>query len=317
MGEYLNEEIDKFRKNFNNDFKSNIPLLNVILKYIVKSKGKEMRPRFVFTSAAMFGDINDATFAAASLVELLHTATLVHDDVVDDAYQRRSMFSINALWKNKIAVLIGDYLLSKGMINALEGNNFELLKIVSNAVKLMSEGELLQIEKARKLDIEESVYFEIIENKTASLLAAACAAGAYSVTNDLTIKKAMHNFGIKVGIAFQIKDDLFDYGTDDVGKPLGIDIKEQKMTLPLIFTLQKCDKKTKRDIIQRFKNKNTDKASIAYIIDTVKEYGGLEYATNTMHQYIKSAMEDLGKFPESTARDEMKKLVLEVINRKK
>lgn len=314
---YLEQELKIFRKYFEKDFKSNIPLLNIILNYIIKAKGKQMRPKFVLTAADMFGTINDATYSAASLIELLHTATLVHDDVVDDAYQRRSMFSINALWKNKIAVLAGDYLLSKGMINALEGNHFELLKTVSTAVKLMSEGELLQIEKARKLDINETVYYEIIKNKTASLLAAACASGAYSVTNDLDIKNKMWQFGEHVGMSFQIKDDLLDYGVDNIGKPLGIDIKEKKMTLPIIYTLNNCEKDLRKKIIYAIKNKSNDKDTIHFVVEQVKIHGGIDYATQVMLSYQEKAINLLSDIPDSAAKKAMTELVSLTTKRKK
>lgn len=317
MNQYLKSELKEFNHLFQNDFKSKVPLLDIVLKYIIKSKGKQIRPRFVLNSAALFGTINSDTYAAASLIELLHTATLVHDDVVDDANKRRSFFSVNALWKNKVAVLVGDYLLSKGMINALEGKQFELLLIVSNAVKAMSEGELLQIEKARKLDIQEDVYFEIIQNKTASLLAAACASGAFSTTKDMAIKEKMWTFGNYVGIAFQIKDDLMDYGVNDIGKPLGLDIKEKKMTLPLIYTLQNSSSKIKRSIIYKIKNKNKEPATVQYIIDEVKKHGGMDYASKIMHEYIEKAMGILKDIPMSEAKTEMEKLVLSTINREK
>lgn len=317
MKDFLDQKLKEFNQSFQKDFKSKIPLLDIVLNYVVKSKGKQMRPRFVMNTAALFGNINEQTFAAASLIELLHTATLVHDDIVDDANRRRGLFSVNALWKNKIAVLVGDYLLSKGMINALEGKHFELLLIVSNAVKAMSEGELLQIEKARKLDIDESVYFEIIQNKTASLLASACAAGAYSTSQDIQIKDKMWEFGSLVGIAFQIKDDLLDYGKNDIGKPLGIDIKEKKMTLPLIYTLKHCDNKIKKDIIYKIKNKNTEQASIDFIINEVQKSGGLAFAQKQMESHIEQAINILKKLPETEARTELQKLVMSTINRKK
>lgn len=317
MTAFLDREIRTFNSSFEKDFKSNVPLLDIILKYIIKSKGKQMRPRFVLTSAAMFGEINEKTYAAASLIELLHTATLVHDDVVDDAHMRRSLLSINALWKNKIAVLVGDYLLSKGMINALENNHFELLRIVSNAVRMMSEGELLQIEKARKLDIQEDIYFEIIKNKTASLLSAACACGAYSTTMDEEIKDKMSQFGTLIGIAFQIKDDLLDFGSDDIGKPVGIDIKEKKMTLPLIHTLNQCDPSTKKKIIYNIKNKSSDQNTISFIVKAIQQHGGLDYAEKIMNHYIEEAEHILQEFPDSEAKKEMEKLVALTVQRKK
>lgn len=275
-----------------------------------------MRPMFVFISAKMAGEINEQTYRAASLIELLHTATLVHDDVVDDADIRRGFFSINALWKNKVAVLVGDYLLSKGLLLALNNDDYDILKIVSTAVKDMSEGELLQIQKTRRLDIQEDIYFEIIRSKTASLLASACAAGALSATRDETIARRFHEFGENLGISFQIKDDLFDYGHDNIGKPLGIDIKEKKMTLPLIFTLNQVDKATKRKIIYIVKNQNTNKRKVNEVIEIVKQSGGLEYARQKMFHYQDKALQILKGFPDSQAREAMEELVQYVSERK-
>src|SRR5690554_2629559 len=245
----IEEEMQAFEKHFRKSMKSSVPLLDKITHYIIKRKGKQMRPMFVFLSAKLFNNSNESTYNAASLIELLHTATLVHDDVVDEAYKRRGFFSINALWKNKIAVLVGDYLLSRGLLLSVENEEFDLLKIVSTSVKLMSEGELLQIEKARRLDITEEVYFDIITKKTASLIAASCAAGAASVTDDQAVIDKFYRFGEIIGIAFQIKDDLFDYGEADIGKPRAIDIQEKKMTLPLIYTLQQVDRSRRRELI--------------------------------------------------------------------
>jgi octaprenyl-diphosphate synthase len=275
-----------------------------------------MRPMFVFLAAKISGEITEATYRASSLIELLHTATLVHDDVVDDANMRRNFFSINALWKNKVAVLVGDYLLSKGLLLSLDNNDFEILKIVSTAVKEMSEGELLQIEKTRKLDIKEDVYFEIIRSKTASLLASACGAGAWSATQDQEKTMLFKSFGEKIGISFQIKDDLFDYGHDNIGKPTGIDIKEKKMTLPLIYTLQQADDSTKRRIIYIVKNQNKDKNKVNEVIEIVKNSGGIQYAREKMIQYQKEAMEILYRFPESPARTAMEELVNYVTERR-
>ncbi len=317
MSSFLDKDLAHFNQRFQQDFKSHIPLLDIVLKYIIKSKGKQMRPRFVLSAAALFGPINDDAFEAESLIELLHTATLVHDDVVDDSYQRRSLFSINALWKNKVAVLVGDYLLSKGMINALEGEHFELLKIVSKAVKSMSEGELLQIEKARKLDIEEDIYFQIIQNKTASLLAAACGSGAYATSKNLKHTEKLSEFGRLTGIAFQLRDDLLDYGSADIGKPKGIDIKEKKMTLPLIYTLQHCSAKEKRKLIYLIKNKNKDKETVRIVLEKVQQYGGIEYATKKMHEYQTRAATLLDEYPQSEAKTELLKLLDETIQRKK
>lgn len=312
----IGEELNLFEKKFAESAKGNNALLDKILKFIIKRKGKQMRPMFVFLSAKIAGSINEKTYRAGSLIELLHTATLVHDDVVDNSMIRRSFFSINALWKNKIAVLVGDYLLSKGLLLSLENDDFELLKITSRAVKEMSEGELLQMEKARKLDIKEDIYFEIIRAKTASLLSAACAAGAYSGTNDLKVSEFFRNFGEKVGIAFQIKDDLFDYGDYNIGKPTGIDIKEKKMTLPLIYTLQQCDKNTKRKIIYIIKNENTNKQKVNEVIDIVKKSGGIEYAFQKMKDYQNEALALLKEYPETPERNAMEELVNYVIDRK-
>ena len=256
---YLSTELAEFEQNFNNAVKSKVSLLDNIMKYIVKTKGKQLRPIFVILSGKLCGPVSEKTYRAASLIELLHTATLVHDDVVDDSNKRRSFFSINALWKNKIAVLVGDYLLSKGLLLSLNNKDFKVLEILASAVKDMSEGELLQAEKARKLNITEEIYFDIIRCKTASLISSACAAGAYSTCEDETISDQLKIFGEKVGIAFQIKDDLFDYGKVDIGKPTGNDIKEKKMTLPLIYTLNNCDRSTKSKIISIFKNANKKK----------------------------------------------------------
>lgn len=287
------------------------------MNYIVKRKGKQMRPMYVMLSAGMCGDINEKTYRGASLIELLHTATLVHDDVVDDAYKRRGFFSINALWKNKIAVLIGDYLLSRGLLLSVENEDFELLKIVSTAVKVMSEGELLQIEKARKLDITEEIYFQIITAKTASLIASACSVGAASVTSDKLIIEKMRLIGETAGIAFQIKDDLFDYNDADVGKPTHIDIKEKKMTLPLIYTLQQVDSSTKRKLINIVKNKNEDKKAVQELIEIVIKTGGIDYTKNKMNQYFSEAINLLKEMPESKYRKGLEDLIAYTIERDK
>jgi len=310
------KELELFEKKFSESVQSKNALLDRIMRFIIKRKGKQMRPMFVFLAAKICGEITEVTYRASSLIELLHTATLVHDDVVDDANLRRGFFSINALWKNKVAVLVGDYLLSKGLLLSLENNDFQILKIVSTAVKEMSEGELLQIEKTRKLDIKEDVYFEIIRSKTASLLASACAAGAWSSTGDHDMSERFRNFGEKIGISFQIKDDLFDYGHDNIGKPTGIDIKEKKMTLPLIYTLQHADEATKRRIIYIVKNQNKDKEKVNEVIDIVKKSGGIEYAHSKMMQYQKEAMDILYKFPESPSRTAMAELVKYVTERR-
>ena len=310
------KELELFEEHFKEAVKSRVSLLDRIMQYIVKRKGKQMRPMFVLLSAKLHGEINDASYRAASLVELLHTATLVHDDVVDDATERRGMFSINALWKNKIAVLVGDYLLSKGLLLSLENKDFTILTILSNAVKKMSEGELLQIEKTRNLNFDESVYYEIINGKTASLLASSCAAGTSSVTgNEDTIQK-MREFGENVGMAFQIKDDLFDYGEAKIGKPTGNDIKEKKLTLPLIHILQKVSPSLKKEIIYIVKNNNNDKAKVKFVIDHVISYGGIEYATHKMNEYRDKALLILNSFPTSPSREALEELVRYTTDRK-
>lgn len=306
---YLQIELVEFEQNFNKAVESKVSLLDNIMKYIVKTKGKQLRPIFVILSGKLCGQVNEKTYRAASLIELLHTATLVHDDVVDDANKRRSFFSINALWKNKIAVLVGDYLLSKGLLLSLNNKDFKVLEILATAVKDMSEGELLQAEKARKLNITEEIYFDIIKCKTASLISSACAAGAYSTCEDEVVSDKLKLFGEKVGIAFQIKDDLFDYGREDIGKPTGNDIKEKKMTLPLIYTLNHCDKATKDKIISIFKHANKKKNEVTYIIDTVVAAGGIKYAAEKMQWYKNEAIEILNEFDDSEAKTYMIKLV--------
>ncbi|MEO6819472.1 MAG: polyprenyl synthetase family protein [Ginsengibacter sp.] len=310
------EELKIFEKKFAESVKSQTPLLDRIMKYIIKRKGKQLRPMFVFLSAKLHGPINESTYRAAALVELLHTATLVHDDVVDESLERRGFFSINALWKNKIAVLVGDYLLSKGLLVSTESGEFRHLQILSNAVKQMSEGELLQMEKARGLNLKEDVYFEIIKGKTASLLSSACGVGAWSTTNDEKILQRMQLFGEKTGIAFQIKDDLFDYGNADIGKPTGNDLKEKKLTLPLIYTLNNIDAAERRKIIYIIKNQNKDPEKIKYVISKVVEYGGIQYATEKMNEYRDEALNILFEFPESDVRKGLEELVRYTTDRK-
>jgi len=305
----ISEELVHFEAHFREAVKSRVALLDRIMQYIVKRKGKQLRPMFVLLSARLGGDVNDSTYRAASLVELLHTATLVHDDVVDDAMERRGFFSINALWKNKIAVLVGDYLLSKGLLLSLNNKDHEVLRILSEAVRLMSEGELLQIEKARKLNLKESIYYEIINGKTASLLASACAAGASTTFADQQDVEKMRLFGEKVGMAFQIKDDLFDYGSEDVGKPTGNDIKEKKLTLPLIYTLNHCTSDVRRKIIYIIKNENTQKDKVKFVIDSVIATGGITYATQKMFAFRDEALAILHQFPLSPFRDALEELV--------
>ncbi|MBC8488224.1 MAG: polyprenyl synthetase family protein [Bacteroidetes bacterium] len=314
----IQSHLEVFEKKFRDSMKSSVPLLDIITRYIIKRKGKQMRPMFVFLSAGICGKINESTYTAASLIELLHTATLVHDDVVDDSNKRRGFFSINALWKNKIAVLVGDYLLSRGLLLSLDNNEFNLLKIVSNATKEMSEGELLQIEKARKLDIKEDIYFKIIRKKTASLIASCCASGASSVGSDKDTIEKIKQFGENVGIAFQIKDDLFDYETSNsTGKPNGIDIKEQKMTLPLIYLLNNSGYVEKRKIINIVKNHNNNPEKVAAVINKVNQSGGIEYARSKMKAYHDNALQILDEFPDSESKTSLKKLVDFTIERKK
>ncbi len=312
----IGDELKLFEKKFAEAVKTETRLLDTIMKYIIKRKGKQLRPMFVLLSAKLHGEINESTYRAAALVELLHTATLVHDDVVDDSFERRGFFSINALWNKKIAVLVGDYLLSKGLLLATGNNDFRHLHILSDAVKQMSEGELLQLQKTRKLNLNEEIYFEIIRNKTASLLSSACSVGAYSSSKDETVTEKMRLFGEKVGIAFQIKDDLFDYGKDDIGKPTGNDIKEKKLTLPLIYTLNKVPAATKRKLIYTLKNENKDPKKVKFIIDTVVETGGIKYAADKMNGYRDEALAILYSFAESPVRTALEYLVRYTTDRK-
>lgn len=313
----IESEMAQFEHKFRDFMKSKVKLLDHITHYIVKRKGKQMRPMFVFLTAGVCGQINESTHRGAALIELLHTASLVHDDVVDDANYRRGFFSINALWKNKIAVLVGDYLLSRGLLLSVEYNDFHLLRIVSNAVKEMSEGELLQSYKARKLDVDEEVYYQIIRQKTASLIASCCSVGASSVSTDEASIHKMWNFGEKVGMAFQIKDDLFDYGEDEIGKPVGIDIKEKKMTLPLIYALRNADWLQKKKIIYLIRNRSEDKKAVIEVIDFVKKSGGLDYAKQKMTAYYEEALSILAEFPDSPYKTSLRDLVLYSIERKK
>ena len=306
----IKNEMDVFEKKFRLAMQSSVPLLDRIMHYIVKRKGKQMRPMFIFLTAGLTGNINESTYRAASLIELLHTATLVHDDVVDDSNLRRGFFSINALWKNKIAVLVGDYLLSRGLLLSVEHEEFELLKIVSTAVRKMSEGELLQIEKARKLDITEEIYFDIIKAKTASLIASCCATGAASVKASKEEIQRMHDFGEYIGIAFQIKDDLFDYEqAESTGKPKGIDIKEHKMTLPLIYALQQMPRDRKRFVMNTIKNDSGNKQKVEQVINYVMEANGLEYARKAMHDYQRKAFDLLIDYPEGIYKTSLLNLV--------
>ncbi len=308
-------EMQEFEPKFRASMKTRVLLLDKIMSYIVKRKGKQMRPMFVFLSAGTCGNINESTFRGASLIELLHTATLVHDDVVDEANYRRGFFSVNALWKNKVAVLVGDFLLSKGLILSIENKDFNLLRIVTNAVKEMSEGELLQIEKSRRLDITEEVYYDIIRQKTASLIASCCAVGASSSGSDEQMVERMREFGENIGMAFQIKDDLFDYGEMEIGKPLGIDIKEKKMTLPLIYALAKSGWLEKRRIISIVKNESEKPKKVKEVIAYVKQSGGIEYAIKKMNHYHQAALAILESFPESPYRSSLRSLVQFTIDR--
>ena len=314
----IKNEMELFEKKFKDSMLSKVPLLNRITYYIVRRKGKQMRPMFVFLVAKMVSDggFDERTYRGASVVELIHTATLVHDDVVDESNRRRGFFSVNALWKNKIAVLVGDFLLSKGLLLSIDNEDFDLLKLISIAVREMSEGELLQIEKARKLDITEDIYFDIIRQKTATLIAACCGIGAASVGANNDTVQQMRKFGEYIGIAFQIKDDLFDYTDDKIGKPTGIDIKEQKMTLPLIYTLNTCSKKEKSWLINSIKKHNKDKKRVKEVIAFVKENGGIEYTTIKMNDYKNKALAILENYPESEYKSSLLTMIDYVVKRK-
>ena len=315
----IEKEMELFEKKFSNSMISKVSLLNKITHYVVNRKGKQMRPMFVFLIAKMSnqGAVNERTYRGASVIELIHTATLVHDDVVDDSDRRRGFFSVNALWKNKIAVLVGDFLLSKGLLLSIDNDDFDLLKIISVAVREMSEGELLQIEKARNLDITEAIYFEIIRQKTATLIAACCAMGAKSVHASEDKVEAMRSFGELIGIAFQIKDDLFDYSDQAIGKPTGIDIKEQKMTLPLIYAINNASSKDKSWLVNSVKNHNKDKHRVKQVIAFVKTNGGLDYAVQQMKDYQQKALGILDTYPSSPYKDSLSLMVNYVIDRKK
>ena len=313
----IEKEMLEFELKFQANMKSKVALLDKITHYIIKRKGKQVRPMFLFLTAKMLGEINEKTYQAATLVELLHTATLVHDDVVDDANERRGFFSVNALWKNKVAVLVGDFMLSKVLLLSVENKNYRLLEIISKAVQDMSEGELLQIEKARKLDITEEIYFEIIRQKTGSLIATVCEAAAASVERE-DISADMRKFGELVGLAFQIKDDIFDYGTEnDIGKPTGLDIRERKMTLPLIHTLSVCSKDVKRELIYIVKNKNEDTKFVKRAVELVIQSGGIKYATEKMNAIIQEALALLKDIPDSEAKKSLIGLVNYTITRTK
>ena len=309
-------EMEEFEHKFRSSMKTRVLLLDKIMTYIVKRKGKQIRPLFVFLSAGACGPINESTYRGASLIELLHTATLVHDDVVDDSNYRRGFFSVNALWKNKIAVLVGDFLLSRGLALSMNNKDYTLLSIANDAVTEMSEGELLQMEKARQLDIMEDVYYEIIRKKTASLIASCCAIGASSSGATEQVVSRMKEFGQHVGMAFQIKDDLFDYGEDEIGKPVGIDIKEKKMTLPLIYALSKSSWLQKRKIIGIVRNKSEDSRSVKEVIEFVKKSDGIAYANGIMEQYYQKAIAILHELPNSTYKTSLADLVRFTIDRR-
>ena len=313
----IKQEMDLFEEKFSNSMISDVPLLNRITHYVVKRKGKQMRPMFVFLTAKMMsgnGTINEKVFRAASVIELIHTATLIHDDVVDSSDKRRGFFSLNALWKNKIAVLVGDFLLSKGMLLCIDNDDFDLLKIISKSVKDMSQGELLQIEKARRLDIDEKTYFKIITKKTASLIASCCALGASASNSSKSQINKFYELGEKIGIAFQLKDDLFDYGNTKIGKPTGIDIKEKKLTLPLIYALNNSSESKKKWLINSVKNSND--SVIKDIINYVTEIGGIDYTQKKIQEYFNSAIEDLKYFDDNEFKESLKKLIKYVIERK-
>ena len=313
----IEQELKQFEQHFRSALKTDVGLLNRVLQYLLKRKGKQMRPMFVLFTAKLCGGITPQTYRAAALIELLHTATLVHDDVVDDADERRGMFSINALWKNKISVLMGDFLLSRGLLMSIEHDDFELLRITTDAVQLMSEGELLQIEKARKLNIDEPVYYEIIRMKTASLLATCCACGAESAGADRETRALLRQFGEDVGMAFQIKDDLFDYGANQAGKPQAIDIQEKKITLPLIYVLNRSSWTERRKLIRIVKNHNTDKKKVDWLMRHVEKHGGIDYARERMHAYANKALATLDAFPDTDAKASLRALVEYTIKRNK
>jgi len=305
----IKEELREFEQHFGASMNSSVPLLNRITHYIVKRKGKQVRPMLVFLSAKSLGTIRTETHVAASLIELLHTASLIHDDVVDDAYKRRNVFSINAIWKNKIAVLVGDFFYARGFLLALKHEQYGMLQIISEAVSEMSEGELTQMDKARKLDITEAEYYDIIRRKTASMLAASCAAGAASVTKDAELITTMKAFGISAGMAYQIKDDLFDYGYANVGKPTGNDIKEKKLTLPLIYALKQTDNSERKQILKLIKNKSEKRSTRNVVFDLVKQHHGIEYAAEKMHHYRKEAHQILKKIPTSESQQSLANLI--------
>lgn len=313
----INEEMKLFEEKFYQSMKSKVPLLDKVTRFIVTTKGKQMRPMFVFLCAKLVGDVNEKTYRGASMIELIHTATLVHDDVVDESFKRRNFFSINALWKNKIAVLVGDYLLSKSVLLSTDNKDFDLLAVISRTIREMSEGELLQLEKARKLDITEEIYYEIIRQKTATLISACCEIGVLSTLSDENLAKKMQEFGTFTGMAFQIKDDLFDYLSKNIiGKPIGIDIKEQKMTLPLIYTLKNANEKDQKYYFDTIKRHNHNPKRVKELVEFVKQSGGLDYAIGVMNDFQQKAKEILKEFPDSDAKHSLSLMLDYVINRK-
>ena len=315
--EPISKEMEIFENKFSKLMLSDVPLLNRITHYIIKRKGKQMRPMLIFLCSKLLssGNVNEKVYRGAAVIELIHTATLIHDDVVDESNKRRGFFSINAIWKNKIAVLVGDFLLSKGMLLCIDNKDYDILDVISESVKQMSEGELLQIEKAKKLDIDEETYFEIIKKKTASLISSCCKIAAVSVNSPSSEIKKIAKIGMHIGIAFQIKDDLFDYGKKTIGKPRGIDIKQKKITLPLIYTLNNINKSEKRWLIKSLKKNKKSRALINQIISLVKERGGLDYAIEIMNKYHKLSLDDLETFKDSSYKDSLKKMVNYVIER--
>ncbi|WP_407405122.1 polyprenyl synthetase family protein [Chryseobacterium sp.] len=313
----INEEMKLFEQKFYESMQSKVALLDKVTRFIVTTKGKQMRPMFVFLCAKLIGEVNEKTYRGASMIELIHTATLVHDDVVDESFKRRNFFSINALWKNKIAVLVGDYLLSKSVLLSTDNKDYDLLSVISRTIREMSEGELLQLEKARKLDITEDVYYEIIRQKTATLIAACCEIGVLSNNADAVLAKKMRDFGTYTGMAFQIKDDLFDYlSSNFIGKPVGIDIKEKKMTLPLIHTLRTASEKDRKYYFNTIKRYNNDQKRVKELIAFVKSSGGLEYAIVVMKDFQQKAKDILNEFPDSEVRRSLHSMLDYVIERK-
>ena len=311
----VKDELGIFDRKFKEAIKTDVALLDTIMRYIVRGKGKRMRPLLVFYSAKLFGEVNESTYTAATMLELLHTASLVHDDVVDESYQRRGMFSINALWKNKIAILVGDYLLSTGLLVSLRNKEYDLLQLLSETVESLSKGELLQIEKARRLDIDEVVYYDIIKKKTASMIASACASGAASVTDDPEVIQKCWELGENLGMAYQIRDDLFDYTDEKTGKPKAADLKEKKMTLPLIYALSKGSSSQKRRMINIVKKYHDEKGSADELFETISSLGGMEYAREKMKEFKIKALDNLDELPDAEIKSKFKDLIQYVVDR--